>query len=115
MPRLMSFSATIEAMRERRKTVTRRLGWANLKPGTILRAVEKVRGLKRGERVRDIGLIRVVSVRTELLWSILDQGSDEVRREGFDMEPSEFVSMFRAANQCGPWQKVQRIEFEHVT
>lgn len=115
MPRLMSFSMTVDAMRERRKTVTRRLGWFELKPGTVLRAVEKAQGLRRGERARDIGLIRVVSVRTELLWSILDQGSDEVRREGFDMEPSDFVAMFCAANGCKPWHVVSRIEFEHVT
>jgi hypothetical protein len=31
MSRLMSVALTEDAVRERRKTVTRRLGWANLK------------------------------------------------------------------------------------
>ena len=33
MPRHMSFSMTTEAVRNRTKTVTRRLAWWDLKPG----------------------------------------------------------------------------------
>lgn len=40
MPRHMSFSMTTEAVRRREKTVTRRLGWSDLKPGTLLWPVE---------------------------------------------------------------------------
>ena len=65
--RNMSFSMTTEAVRRREKTVTRRLGWWNLQPGTILQAVEKAQGLKKGEHVKPICLIRVVSVTRECL------------------------------------------------
>ena len=41
MPRNMSFMITKEQVRNRTKTVTRRLGWAFLKPGDIVNAVEK--------------------------------------------------------------------------
>jgi len=41
MPRCMSFSMTTDAVRNRTKTVTRRLGWNFLKPGDLLWAVEK--------------------------------------------------------------------------
>ena len=45
--RNISFSMTTEQVRRREKTVTRRLGWSDLKPGTILQAVEKAQGLDR--------------------------------------------------------------------
>lgn len=41
MPRNMSFSMTTEAVRNRTKTVTRRLGWEFLKPGDILWASDR--------------------------------------------------------------------------
>jgi len=42
MPRLMSVALTEQAVRERRKTVTRRLGWQFLKPGDRLTLCRKV-------------------------------------------------------------------------
>lgn len=48
MPRNMSFTLTIEQMRARTKTVTRRKGWAFLKPGDLVWAVVKGMGLKPG-------------------------------------------------------------------
>ena len=45
---------TTEAVRRREKTVTLRLGWWKLQPGTILQAVEKAQGLKKGEHVKPI-------------------------------------------------------------
>jgi hypothetical protein len=56
MSRNMSFSMTTEAVRNRSKTVTRRLGWWGLQPGTILQAVEKAQGLRKGEHVKPICL-----------------------------------------------------------
>jgi hypothetical protein len=47
MSRLMSVALTSAAVRERRKSVTRRLGWAFLKPGERLTLCEKVQGRKR--------------------------------------------------------------------
>jgi len=112
MPRNMSFSLTTEQMRRREKTVTRRIGWAFLKAGDVLWAVEKAQGLKKGEKVKRICMIRVVSQRWEPLNSIT---KDDCVREGFpEMEPAQFVEMFCRANRWEPWKDVNRIEFEYL-
>lgn len=50
MPRLMSVSLTEDAVVARTKTVTRRMGWRDLKPGDRLTLCRKVMGRKRGNR-----------------------------------------------------------------
>jgi hypothetical protein len=117
--RHMSFALTTPQMRARTKTVTRRLGsWLNLKPGTLLLAVEKSQGLRKGEKVRPIGVIRVVSVKQESLGDLVgtDYGDAEAVREGFPEHSGEqFVEMFQQRNGSGPGLPVvTRIEFEHV-
>ena len=117
--RNMSFSMTTEAVRRREKTVTRRLGWWKLQPGTILQAVEKAQGLKKGEHVKPICLIQVVSVRRERLDAICHLGSEfgpiETSREGFpELTPQAFLGMFTRANACAWDTHVNRIEFEYV-
>lgn len=72
MPRLMLVSLTEDEVRARTKTVTRRLGWRDLKPGTRLTLVRKAMGLKNGETVVRIADIEVVSVRREPLWDITE-------------------------------------------
>lgn len=110
----MSFSLTTEAVRRHEKTVTRRLGWWGLQPGTLLQAVEKAQGLKKGEHVKPLGVIRVVSVRREELQAICAQ-SGETAREGFpELDGIGFRNMFMRANACPSWQPVNRIEFEYV-
>lgn len=92
MPRNMSFMLTIEQIKNKTKTVTRRLGWWFLKPGDLLWACEKCQGLKKGEKVNKLALIRVVSSMPEQLISI---SKADVVREGFpEMTPAEFVQMF---------------------
>jgi len=66
-------------MHARQKTVTRRLGWWFLKPGDVICAVEKGRGLQKREKVKRIAHIRVVSTRAERL-DLID--ADDVCREG---------------------------------
>jgi hypothetical protein len=116
----MSFSMTTQAVYDRQKTVTRRLGWNGLKPGTILNAVEKGMGLKKGEKVKRICQIRVVSVRSEPLLRALASdpagyGEAELLREGFPhLTLLEFVDMFCKANGCEENTLVNRIEFEYV-
>jgi hypothetical protein len=101
-----------EAVRDHSKTVTRRLGWWNLKPGTILQAVEKAQGLRKGEHVKPICLIRVVSVRRERLIAI--RREDPVR-EGFpELTTAGFMAMFCRANRCDVGEWVNRIAFEYV-
>lgn len=116
--RLMSFSLTTEQMRRREKTVTRRLGWDSIKAGQLICAVEKGMGLKKGETVTRIGVLRVVRVRKESLLTLLydeEYGLEEVRREGFPkMTPLEFVEMFCRHNKVEKSRRVNRIEFEHV-
>ena len=119
MPRHMSFSMTTEAVRNREKTVTRRLGWDFLKPGDVLWAVEKGMGLKKGEKVKKLCQIEVVSNLTEWLDDLYDYNPIaarfELECEGFpDMTPREFIQMFCDANGCRPHVPVNRIEFEYL-
>lgn len=110
--RNMSFTATTDQILRRQKSVTRRLGWTFLKPGDLVMAVVKGQGLKKGEKVERLGVIRIVSVRREPLSAIT---ADDVVREGFpDVSPPEFITMFRRMNRGLPWQVVTRIEFAYT-
>lgn len=112
MPRNMSFSMTTEQFRDRTKTVTRRFGWWNLKAGDVVRGVEKAMGLKKGEKVKPLGMIRILSVRDEPLSAIT---TGDCRLEGFpDMPPVEFVEQLCSATGKRPTDLVNRIEFEYV-
>ncbi|MCK9592988.1 MAG: hypothetical protein M0Q91_13370 [Methanoregula sp.] len=51
----MSFFLTTQQFIDGTKDVTRRLGWAFLKPGDHFMAVEKAQGLKKGEKIRKLG------------------------------------------------------------
>jgi len=103
---------TTEQIRNKTKTVTRRLGWKNLQPGTILNACEKCMGLKKGEKIKKLCQIRVVSVRQEPLNHI---NYSDVVEEGFPQEsPDGFINMFMEHMKCKRNQKVTRIEFEYV-
>lgn len=120
MPRNISFALTTDQIRNRTKTVTRRLGWKNLKPGQILNACVKCMGLKPGEQIQRLGQIRVVSVKQEPLWrlvSFAEYGKQEATKEGFHgMTGNEFVSMFceHMRPLHGVATEVTRIEFEYV-
>lgn len=99
-------------MRDRTKTETRRLGWAKLRPGDYVRAVEKCMGLQKGEKVKPIGIIRVTSVTFEPLNYI---GIHAVAREGYPGNtPAWFVAKFCKAMKCEPTRVVTVIRFEHV-
>lgn len=112
MPRNMSFAMTTEQFRRRTKTVTRRFGWWDLKPGDVVCGVEKAMGLKKGEKVRRLGLIRILSVRTEPLDAITQE---DVALEGFpDWRPADFIAMICAHYRCEPDALINRIEFEYM-
>lgn len=113
--RNMSFMLTTEQVRNRTKTVTRRLGWKNAKPCDVVQPVVKGQGLKKGERVEKLGgPIRFVKVeRVPLAHSSLT--FEDVAREGFHGQgPSDFVDMFRKHNGCERHTEVTRIEFEYL-
>lgn len=113
--RNISFALTTQQILDHTKTVTRRLGWKTLKPGTLLQPVVKSQGLKKGEKVTMIGgPIRVVSVRLELLYHITPA---DVVKEGFakpNWLTKDFIALFCQHNRCTPDTEVTRIEFSYV-
>lgn len=115
--RHISFALTTDQIRNRTKTVTRRIGWTFLKPGALLQPVEKCQGLKKGEQVTKIGgPIKVVSVRRESLNVLGLSPSDyeEIEREGFPgMAPYVFRVMFAESHHCSIDADVTRIEFTY--
>ena len=117
--RLMSFSMTTEAYRYRKKFVTRRLGWGNLKIGDNFMGVEKAMGLKRGEKVKKIAPAVCVQNEPEPLMDIVrrpvrESGIPEVVLEGFpELTPLEFVEMFVKHNKIDPEHVVNRIAFDY--
>lgn len=115
----MSFLYTEDAVRAATKTVTRRLGWQHLQPGTRIQAVRKCQGRQRGEKIVPLHVIEVTEVRREPLRRLTDEteyGLREVALEGFPAWfPSEFVSMFCGTHKgCTPDTAVTRIAFKYV-
>jgi len=114
LPRNMSFMLTTDQIRNRTKFVTRRLGWWFLKPGDILNACEKCMGLKKGEKVKKICQLRVVSVKKEILDETITE--DEIIKEGFPhLTTARFLYMFCKEMGCNPGVEVNRIEFEYLS
>lgn len=116
--RNMSFSLTTAQILDQSKTVTRRLGWAALRSGTLVRAVRKGMGLKKGEKVDVLRVLRVIDVRRETLDRLVADtayGRREVVREGFpELTPAEFVRMFcRTHRGCTPKTVLTRIAFSY--
>jgi hypothetical protein len=115
----MSVSHTERAVRERRKTVTRRLGWLFLKPGDRLTLCRKVMGRRPGEPLERIAEVEVVSVRREPLSAITDADLD---REGVEA-PFEvagrsvteaWASWFAWTMGCSVDDEVTRIEWRYI-
>lgn len=119
MPRLMSVAFTEAAVRERRKTVTRRKGWQFLKPGDRLTLCRKVMGRKKDEPVVRVAEVEVVSVRREHLHTMtLDPtyGAREVELEGCTpMSPEDFVYHYFEWKQKIPRNtEITRIEWRYL-
>jgi len=121
VPTHMSYSMTTEAVRRQEKDVTRRLGWARLKPGGLFVPVERAMGLRKGEKhVALWPLCRCVSNTPEPLSVLLDPANREYAlremvREGFPhLTPEEFVAMFTEHNDVDTHTPVNRIELEYL-
>lgn len=112
MPRLMAVSLTEPQVRDRSKTVTRRVGWRMLRRGDQLTLCRKVMG-RRGEPLERIAAVEVTAVRRERLDAIT---AADVTAEGFpQMTPAEFVSFFCATHRgCSPGTEVTRIEWRYL-
>jgi hypothetical protein len=107
----MSVAFTEQAVRERRKTVTRRVGWRFLKPGDRLTLCRKVMGRKPGEPLVRLAEVEVVDVRRELLADIT---SEDVAREGFpDWGPLLFITFFCEHMRVVREAEVTRIEWRY--
>lgn len=115
----MSVALTERAVRDRRKTVTRRLGWRFLRAGDRLTLCRKVMGRKPGEPLVRIAEVEVVSVRREPLGAMTD---DDVAREGVDAtlevagrtEAEAWISWFAWTMKCSVDDEVTRIEWRYL-
>ena len=93
MSRRMSVSMTLEAVRERRKTVTRRhvSTWANLRAGDRLTLIEKGMGLPKGSTQVVVAEVEIVDVRVEPLVEVWNERG-ALEAEGIDdMSPNLFA------------------------
>lgn len=113
MPRLMSVAFTEDAVREHRKTVTRRKGWTFLKPGDRLTLCRKVMGRKKGEPLVRVAEVEVVDVRRERLARIDVDG--ELEREGCrHMGATEFIAAYFEPQGIHALDNVTRIEWRYL-
>lgn len=114
----ISFFLTQEQFRNRTKTVTRRLGWKNVKVGQTICGIVKGQGLKPGEKIERLGQIRVVSVTREPLAALYfdpEYGKRECEKEGFPhLTGFDFAEMFCEHMKCYHHTEVTRIEFEYL-
>ena len=77
-------------------------------------AIEKGMGLKKGEKIKKLGVIEVVSVRSERLIDILKEPNACVR-EGFpEWTPQQFIAFLCKKTNAQPANKITRIEFKKV-
>lgn len=108
----MSFAMTTEQARNKIKTVTRRQGWWSARPGQLVQQVIKGMGLKKGEKVQKIHVIRLTSVYSERVNAITQ---DDVIKEGFlDWSPEDFIAFYCKAHRITPAELCNRIAFEYV-
>jgi len=115
MRRNMSFHFTRESFENRTQTVTRRQGWDDLKPGEILRAVNKIGGLKVGEKVKELGWIKIISVDNEPVYKISDKDCISEGREGHpELSSRQYIRQYCRHNRCEPSDVSQRITFVHL-
>lgn len=126
MSRRMSCSMTVEAVRDRTKTVTRRHvdTWRTLKPGDRLTLVEKGMGLKKGDHQVVLATVEIVDVRVEpitLLASDIRYGRQEVALEGFEgYDPVNWVDWWCESHGVPRWDEhmsftpCRRIEWRYL-
>jgi hypothetical protein len=119
MSRLMSCALTIDAVRNRTKTVTRRSvdSWKTLKIGDHLTLVEKGMGIPKGGKV-----VRLAEV--EVMWvgicALEDITPAEVKAEGFPgKSPQWFIDFWlsshpNAFEDCAGDTPVRRIEWRYL-
>lgn len=109
--RNMSFAMTTGQARNQSKTVTRRQAWWNAQPGQLVQQVVKGMGLKKGEKVERIHVIRLLSIRPEPVEAITQE---DVIKEGFpEWSPEGFIAFYCEAHGINRDDTCNRIEFEY--
>lgn len=118
--RLLSVSMTEAGVVERRKAVTRRLGWWTDKrgrrlvvPGDQLTLCRKVMGRKPDEPLVRLAEVRVVDVRRERLDAITD---DDAVLEAVDgiTTAAEFIEFYTTAMRIPRDHEVTRIAWAYL-
>ena len=117
MSRRLSCSMTIDAVRDRSKTVTRRHvdTWKNLQPGDRLTLIEKGMGLPKGTKQVVLAEVEVVDVAVESLHDIRDDW-DGTKREGLGhMTADEFIAFWLDGHNTDPnFPMCGRIEWRYL-
>lgn len=111
--RNISFHLTKDQFKSRTKFVTRRNGWANLKPGDWLMGVEKGQGIKKGG-LRRLGPIEIINITREPLNAIT---KPDCILEGFpDLTPNQFIHDLYLSGVKGMTEDgiVTRIEYGYL-
>ncbi len=126
MARLMSVSLTETAVVERRKTVTRRLGWKFARVGDQLQLCRKVMGRRAGEPLVRLAVVELVHVSRVPLWKI---SSADVEREGVPIShfaskvdgrlpnvvtPAMWAVWFAETQGCDVDAMVTRLEWKYL-
>lgn len=118
--KLMSVAYTADAVIERRKHVTRRLGWWEdrngrrlLHQGDQLTLCRKVMGRKPGEPIEKLARVRVTSVTREPLDAIT---ATDVIAEAVDgiTTVAGFIAFYVATFRVAPHGLVTRIEWRYL-
>jgi hypothetical protein len=118
----MSCSITIDAVRDRTKTVTRRHidTWTTLTAGDRLTLIEKGMGLPKGARQAVLAEVEIVDVRIEPLFAMTDA---DCAAEGFPKYTADdFVAMWLESHRVPAFAgqheamayMVRRIEWRYL-
>jgi hypothetical protein len=117
----MSCSMTIDAVKARAKTVTRRHvdTWKTLKPGDRLTLIEKGMGLTKGERQVVLAEVEVVSISVEPLAAIFAEDHGTAYEGLPGMSSGDFVLFWANSHgyathpfPAGVW--CRRIEWRYI-
>jgi hypothetical protein len=115
--RLISFAITTDQIKNRTKTVTRRVGWKKQDPGVVLYGVVKAMGFPKGSsgNIEYLDQVLPLSITREPLYKLVqdeEYGKAEAFKEGFpELDGFGFVDMFTRDMKCSNNAAVTRIEF----
>lgn len=113
MPRRMSCSMTVDAVRDRTKEVTRRHPdtWTDLAPGDTLTLIEKGMGLPKGAKQVVLAEVEVVDVRLEPISRVLEEPGATAAEGLPDLAPEEFIEFWQRSHKGA--KTCRRIEWRY--